>query len=195
MTKRTTSQNPAAADDRLRRDSSPDTRGERGIVEDAMRVNETGLVDDVSDLHALIASEFEQVALPSPPPIPGWHLCWLTTGSQYDTLAKRQRLGYTPVNASELPGFDPGGMNSAAFEGAVTCNEMVLFKIPEARYQAIMTYFHHSKPLQEEEAIYAKIEELQGDTAHGGKTLAKPEEGFTQLNRNIERARRGVPTF
>lgn len=193
MTKNT--QNTAAADDRLRRGSAPEVRGDRGVTEDAMRANETGLSEDVSSLHALIASEFEQTALPAPPPIPGWHLCWLTTGSQYDTLAKRQRLGYQPVNASELPGFDPGGMNSAAFEGAVTCNEMVLFKIPESRYQAIMAYFHHSKPLEEEEAIYAKIEELQGESEHRGKTLATPEEGFTQLNRNIERARRGVPTF
>ncbi len=188
-------QNLSAADDRLRRGSAPEMRGDRGVAEDAMRTDETGLTESHSDLYKLIESEFDQTALPTPPALPGWHLCWLTTGSQYDTLAKRQRLGYTPVNASELPGFEPGGMNSAAFEGAVTCNEMVLFKIPEARYQAIMQYFHHNRPLSEEEAIYAKIEELQGESEHRGKTLATPEEGFTQLNRNIARAKQGLPVF
>jgi hypothetical protein len=189
-------QNPGTrTDDRVRRDTAPTARGDRGIEEDAARANETGLVHDVSELERMLASEFDQVALPTPPHIPGWHTCWLTTGSQYDTVQKRQRLGYVPVKQADVPGFEAGGMTSAQFEGAITCNEMVLFKITEDRYQAIMRMFHHSKPLAEEQSIYEKVvNEQQEDST--GRPLGKLEgDGFTQLGQNIERAKRGVPVF
>jgi hypothetical protein len=38
--------------------------------------------------------------------MPGWHLCWLTTTSAYDTIQKRMRLGYSAVRLG-VPGFDP----------------------------------------------------------------------------------------
>ena len=194
--KRTPKAQAAPADDRLRRDLAPAARGDRGVAEDAARANETGLTLDLDELQAVMASEFDQVALPTAPRIPGWHVCWLTTGSQYDSIQKRQRLGYIPVTAAEVPGFDAGGLKSAAFEGAVTCNEMVLFKIKEERYQAIMQLFHHKRPLDEEEGIYAQILEQTSSQDKSGKTLAKPEgDGFTQLGRNIERAKSGAPVF
>lgn len=190
-----TPKSAASADDRLRRDTAPTVRGDRGI-EDAARTNETGLVNSVEDINALLNSEFDQVALPTPPQMPGWHLCWLTTGSQYDSIQKRQRLGYTPVLASEVPGFDIGGTRSAAFEGAITCNEMVLFKISEERYQAIMAHFHHKRPLEEEESIYDAALKQAEEQDSAGNLLSKPEgDGFTQLGRNIQRAKQIAPTF
>lgn len=187
---------PAAADDRLRRDTAPTVRGDRGISEDAARTNETGLVNSAEDIQSLLQSEFDQVALPTPPQMPGWHTCWLTTGSQYDSIQKRQRLGYVPVLASELPGFDIGGTRSAAFEGAITCNEMVLFKITEDRYQAIMAHFHHNRPLEEETSIYEAALQQSDEKDSSGRQLAKPEgDGFTQLGRNIQRAKQTAPTF
>lgn len=185
----------APADDRLRRDEASHVRGDR-VAEDSARANETGLVDDIGDIEALLDSEFDQVALPTPPQLPGWHLCWLTTGSSYDTVQKRQRLGYIPVVQSDMPNFKTGGMQSAAFEGAITCNEMVLFKIEEARYQAIMRRFHHTRPMEEEEQIYATIEEQTSKADKRGKPLAAVEgEGFDQLEANINRAKRTVPVF
>lgn len=185
-----------AADDRLRRDEAPMTRGDRGAVDGAARENETGLIDDMSELQALLASEFEQVALPTPPRIPGWHTCWLTTTSTYDSIQKRQRLGYVPVVASEVKGFETGGAASAAFEGAITCNEMILFKIKEERYQAIMRLFHHQRPLEEEESIYERIKSQTSEEDRSGRSLGKVEgDGFTQLGQNISRAKQGVPVF
>jgi len=186
----------SGADDRLRRDNAPTVRGERGADEDTARTNETGLVEDISELNKLLASEFDQVALPTPPQIPGWHLCWLTTGSTYDSVQKRQRLGYVPVVASDVPGFETGGAASAQFEGAITCNEMVLFKISEPRYQAIMRMFHHQRPLDEENSIYERIQATTSEEDSSGRRLGQPEgDGFTQLGKNIERASQGAPVF
>lgn len=186
----------AAADDRVRRDSAPAARGERGVAEDAARANETGLVMDVSELEKMLTSEFDQVALPTPPQIPGWHLCWLTTGSQYDSVQKRQRLGYLPVTQSELPHFETAGAASAQFEGAITCNEMVLFKIRSEAYQAIMQHFHHKRPLAEEQSIYEKIAAKASEEDSSGKPLGVPEgTGFTELGKAVERAQVVMPTF
>jgi hypothetical protein len=187
---------PQVNDDRLRRSSAPTVRGDRGISEDAARTNETGLTNDLSDLHSLLASEFDQVALPIPPHMPGWHLCWLTTGSTYDSVQKRMRLGYIPVTAADVPGFDTGGQASAQFGGAITCNEMVLFKIQNDRYQAIMSTFHHKRPMDEENSIYSKVKELTGEEDSSGRSLAKPEgDGFDQLAKNVERAQTIRPSF
>jgi len=186
----------AKSDDRLRRNNAPTVRGERGVVEDTARTNETGLVEDISELNQLLANEFDQVALPAPPQIPGWHLCWLTTGSTYDSVQKRQRLGYIPVVASDVPGFETGGAASAQFEGAITCNEMVLFKITERRYQAIMQMFHHQRPLDEENSIYERAMSAASEEDSSGRQLGKPEgDGFTQLGENIKRAQQGAPLF
>jgi hypothetical protein len=183
------------ADDRIRRDNSPQTRGDKN-VEDVSRSNETGLTDNLEDIEKMLASEFDQVALPTPPRIPGWHLCWLTTGSQYDSVQKRQRLGYIPVTASEVPSFETGGAASAQFEGAITCNEMVLFKIRDDRYQAIMKMFHHTRPLNEEQSIYERAMAQTGEEDSSGRRLGQTEgDGFTQLGKNIAVAQQGAPTF
>ena len=186
----------APADDRLRRDLAPAARGDRGIAEDAARADETGLAYSLSEMEALLTSEFEQVALPAPPSIPGWHVCWLTTGSQYDTVQKRQRLGYVPVTSAELPEFNTGGLKSAAFDGAITCNEMVLFKIRQERYQMIMQLFHHRRPLEEEASIYQKVQSLEESSPRPARPEEKdPADGYTQLGKNIQRATHGAPVF
>lgn len=187
---------PKVTDDRLRRNTAPTVRGDRGVSEDAARTNETGLTNDLSDLHNLLASEFDQVALPTPPHMPGWHLCWLTTGSTYDSVQKRMRLGYIPVVAADVPGFETGGQASAQFGGAISCNEMVLFKIQNDRYQAIMSMFHHQRPMAEEDSIYSKVKELTGEEDSSGRQLAKQEgDGFDQLAKNLARAQSTRPTF
>ena len=62
-------------------------------------------------------------ALPDIPEgtIPGFHLCWLSTTNNYDSIDKRMALGYEPVKAAELgKGFEAlGKMSSGKFEGCV----------------------------------------------------------------------------
>lgn len=187
----------AAQDERLVRSSEPDVRGDRGEHETSVRND--GL-DGLSqaELDQLVASEFDQTALPNAPMIPGHHLVWLTTQSKYDTLQKRERLGYRPVRQSEVPGFDASnGVDVASKDGNVTCNEMILYKIREDMYQAIMRHFHHKRPMDEEAGIVDSIkarEQQERDSA--GKSLARVEgEGLTELEAGVNFARQISPTF
>ena len=99
--------------------------------------------------------------------IPGFHLCWLSTTNTYDSIDKRMALGYEPVKASELGiGFEGlGKMSSGKFEGCVSCNEMVLFKLPEDVYQEVMRMLHLEDPLEHQKNITANVR----DTAQGNK--------------------------
>lgn len=193
------STDPSEQDARLVRSAAPDVRGDRDGASLASRDEAVESLSD-AELDALVQSEYEQTALPNAPLIPGFHLCWLTTMSKYDTPAKRERLGYRPVRYSEVPGFDPSnGATVAEPNGVVTCNEMVLYKIPEARYQAIMRYFHHKRPADEEESIVNKAKATAGKDGKG-KTLLQDgdeEEGGTlqHLEESVARARRVNPTF
>ena len=47
------------------------------------------------------SEEMTQSALPKLDPLPGWHLCWLSTTNSYDSIDKRMRLGYVPVKSDE----------------------------------------------------------------------------------------------
>jgi hypothetical protein len=108
-------------------------------------------------------------ALPDLPEgiIPGFHLCWLSTTNNYDSIDKRMALGYEPVKAAELgKGFETlGKMSSGKFEGCVSCNEMVLFKLPEDIYQEVMRMLHLEDPLEHQRNITAQVR----DTAQGNK--------------------------
>jgi hypothetical protein len=167
-------------DERLTRSGAPEVRGDYSIRQDAERAQMPNLSDD--ELEQLIQSEYENSGLASPPPIPGFHLCWLTTSSQYDTIQRRQRVGYQPVMRSEMPGFDPS--NGAAlenYEGMVTCNELILHKIEVRRYQVMMNMFHHKKPLATESTILKAIKD--GDAKAEG---VNDDSGISTLERSVK---------
>lgn len=190
----TTKPKAAPGDDRLRRDTSPEVRGARGVYEDAERANPSALLSQ-TDLEQIIESEFDQSALPTAPLLPGWHIVWLTTQSQYDSIQKRERLGYRPVLREEMPHFDPAnGQRLGNLENFITCNEMVLYKIEEARYQAIMRHFHHKKPMQEEASIADSIKANQRQDS-SGKDLGTAEAGMQDLETGVQYAARQNPVF
>lgn len=90
--------------DRTVREADPEAvRGDRD-VEDVERQQDSALLSE-QEFNDLIRSEFDDVRLPNPPKIAGWHLCWLTSQSQNDPIDKRMRLGYVPVRPHELPGL------------------------------------------------------------------------------------------
>jgi hypothetical protein len=78
--------------------------------------------------------EWTQSALPNAPDIPGWHLCWLSTTNSYDGIDKRIRLGYVPVKAEDVKGFENYRVKAGEHVGYIACNEMLLFKIPMDQY-------------------------------------------------------------
>ena len=133
------------------------------------------------------SDEWTQSALPKVPDIPGWHLCWLSTTNGYDSIDKRMRLGYVPVRADELPGFDNYRVKAGEDVGFIACNEMRLYKLPMEVYQEVMTQMHHEAPMEEADKVQIQISQLQGNRDSSGKSLGSVEgEGFGNLNRNVQ---------
>jgi hypothetical protein len=132
------------------------------------------------------SDEWTQSALPKVPDIPGWHICWLSTTNGYDSIDKRMRLGYVPVKADELPGFDNYRVKAGEDIGFIACNEMRLYKLPMEVYQEVMTQMHHDAPNEESDKVQVQVEQLQGNRDSSGRSLGSVEgEGFGNLNRNV----------
>ena len=132
------------------------------------------------------SDEWTQSALPKLPEMPGWHLCWLSTTNSYDSIDKRMRLGYVPVRADEIRGFDNFRVKAGEHEGFVACNEMLLFKLPMEIYQDVMLQMHHEAPMDEADKIRVQVEQLQGQRDSSGKSLGRVEgEGFGDIDRNV----------
>ena len=133
--------------------------------------------------------EFVQEALPTPPNTPGWHYCWLSTTNQYDSIHKRMRMGYEPVKADDLPEFKHLVNKSAEYEGCISVNEMLLFKLPQEVYQEMMEEYHFNMPLEEEERIRQNA--LPSERDSNGRQLGSVEgEGFSNIANRSQ-----VPTF
>ena len=133
------------------------------------------------------SDEWTQSALPKVPEIPGWHLCWLSTTNSYDSIDKRMRLGYVPVKAEELSGFDNYRVKAGEDIGFIACNEMRLYKLPMEVYQEVMTQMHHDAPNEESDKVQVQVEQLQGNRDSSGRSLGSVEgEGFGNLNRNVQ---------
>lgn len=175
-------------DERLKKSSGPATRADRSAA-DQEREGKDGTVMSVEERRRLMRSEWAQEVLPTPPSIPGWHFCWLSTTNSSDPIYKRIQKGYEPVKAPEIPGFMQFRVDQGEFEGCVACNEMLLFKIPEELYQDVMSYFHHELPHNEEEMLRANAEKVVSGSDSNGRELGEVE-GFSSLGRKAR-----IPTF
>jgi len=129
------------------------------------------------------SEEWTQSALPKLPNMDGWHLCWLSTTNTYDSIDKRIRLGYVPVKSEELPGYEDYRVKSGEHVGYISCNEMLLFKLPMDIYQEVMTHMHHDKPREEADKIRVQLESLQGKRDSNGRSLVNVEgEGIGSID-------------
>ena len=137
--------------------------------------------------------KWQNSALPDLPAgaIPGFHLCWLSTTNNYDSIDKRMALGYEPVKASELgKGFENlGKMSSGKFEGCVSCNEMVLFKLPEEIYQEVMRMMHLEDPLEYQRNITATVRSTAQE-GKGGRSIL--EGGILEMEKEANKASSNV---
>ena len=120
-------------------------------------------------------NEFQQVALPTMPDIPGFHLCFLATNSQYDPIHRRFSLGYTPVRADEMPGYDMYRVKDGDHSGYIMVNEMLLCKMPMDVYQDIMLEQHHYAPMDESDKIRVDQEQIVGAKNRAGKAMGSIE--------------------
>jgi len=129
------------------------------------------------------SEEWTQSALPKLPNMDGWHLCWLSTTNSYDSIDKRIRLGYVPVKSEELPGYEDYRVKSGEHVGYISCNEMLLFKLPMDIFQDYMTEMHHDRPRDEADKVRVQLESLQGQRDSNGKSLVNVEgEGLGSLD-------------
>jgi hypothetical protein len=147
--------------------------------------------EDISKRERLEAfrDKWANNALPDIPEnaIPGFHLCWLSTTNNYDSIDKRMALGYEPVKAGELgKGFEAlGKMSSGKFEGCVSCNEMVLFKLPEEIYQEVMRMMHLEDPLEHQRNITSAVRGTAQE-GKGGRSLL--EGGLLEMEKETAKA-------
>jgi len=174
-------------DNRLKKNT---TAGRESRGGDDTRANPADSMASSEERRRMFRDEFAQEALPNAPEIPGFHCCWLSTTHQYDPIHKRMRIGYTPVKADEVPGFENFRVKAGEMEGFVACNEMVLYKLPMEIYQEYMAEVHHYAPLDEQEKIKVQQDQLLNARDSNGRALGQVE--GDGMNFDLTRS---VPTF
>lgn len=149
-------------DARLGSKARRDRRDDRNRSEDARTL------DDQERLDEFRLSLYQSI-LPNLPKIKGYHVCWLTTTNQGDSIPARMRLGYVPIRPAEVPGFESMSIKSAAYGNVIAVNEMLAFKLPLRLYQLYMKEAHHDQPLAEEEKLTDAIESMKEEMAKKAK--------------------------
>jgi len=114
-------------------------------------------------------------ALPDIPKIPGYHVCWLTTTNQRDSIQRRTQLGYEPVRPEDAPGLEFATVNSGEMAGLISVNEMVAYKLPDRLYQAFMKEAHYSAPLREEQKLADTADQIRQEAERSGSRIIEGE--------------------
>jgi len=136
------------SDERLKK--SADVREGRAATDRPVAENRA-ISDD--ERVEMFRQQFFQSALPDLPPIPGWHMCWLTTTNPRDSIHVRMRLGYEPVKPEDIPGWEHVSVKTGEYAGFIGVNEMLAFKLPMSLYEKYMREAHHDAPNREEEKL------------------------------------------
>ena len=159
---------------RLKKSLNAGGRNDRAS-EDASRASPEDKFISTQERRKMWSEEWTQSALPKLPEFNGWHLCWLSTSNSYDSIDKRIRLGYVPVKSEELPGYEDYRVKAGEHVGYISCNEMLLFKLPMDVFQEIMLHHHYDQPREEAEKLRVQLESLQGQRDSNGKRLVDVE--------------------
>lgn len=126
------------------------------VDEDRPETEDRTKTDKLRLAERLAMLESVDTVLPTPPILPGFHTCWLTTTNPNDSLERRFQLGYELVKPEEIRGrmaFATQKSGESTSADRVTINEMVLAKLPEELYLAYLKHSHHTRPLEQENAI------------------------------------------
>ena len=172
---------------RLKKSLNAGGRNDRASEDASRRAPEDKFISN-QERRKMWSEEWTQSALPKLPEIDGWHLCWLSTTNSYDSIDKRIRLGYVPVKSEEIPGYEDYRVKAGEHVGYISCNEMLLFKLPMDIYQEVMTYHHHDQPREEAEKIRVQVANLQGQRDSNGRSLVNVEgEGIGSIEQQPNR--------
>lgn len=171
---------------------------------DAAREDPRTEIEDEDREASLLASDrvlidefldsFGKESLPRLPNAdPKFHYCWLTTTNPRDPVIGRLRLGYELVKTTEFPELHGYHIMSGTHAGSIGVNEMLLAKLPMARYQRLMSVVHHDRPRQEEAGIKARVNAITADVnaRRGIANVATLEPGY----KTVEDTRRQPRAF
>jgi hypothetical protein len=170
---------PNDRDDRLSNRGQSDSKQGREATD--RPATENRVANDQSRLDAFRNSFFSS-ALPDLPPIPGYHVCWLTTTNPRDPIHARVRLGYEPIKATEIQGWDHAALKGGDWSGYIGVNEMVAFKLPIHLYQMYMNEAHHVQPNEEEGKLRSVLEVIANEAKSKGADV-EVGDGSAELGR------------
>ena len=171
-------------DSRLKKSLSAGGRENRASLDKSREAPEDNFVS-ADERRKMWKDEWTQSALPAVPEMKGWHLCWLSTTNSYDSIDKRIRLGYVPVRAEEVPGMENNKVKAGEHTGFISCNEMLLYKIPMDVYQDVMAHFHHEAPLDEANKIRSQAESVGGRDSKGRQLGSFEGDGLDNIDKPI----------
>lgn len=176
-------------EDRLRNTGSTD-RDAREMID--RPITENRELSDAERIEMFRMASFQHV-LPDIPKIPGYHVCWISTTSQNDTLHYRMRLGYEFITRADIPGwdFDMNSLKTGEHAGKIGINEMVAMKLKDSLYQAYMMENHHNKPAAEDTKLVANVEDMK-QQAKQTKTYIEAFDGQDEI---VESSKRKTPRF
>jgi len=161
-------------DDRIRKNSGAGRQNRAAV--DKSRASADDALASAPTRRRRFQSEFTQEALPKVVGDPNWHYCWLSTTNQYDTIHSRMRLGYQAVLCDELEGMEHLKVKEGEHVGHISCNEMILYKLPMDIYQDYMAEKHHYQPMEEAGKIRVQQEQLLNSARDSnGKSLIRAE--------------------
>ena len=173
-----------------RRKKSPSKARQPRAASNRKSANQVRVLSDEERLDEFRKSFFQSV-LPDLPPMPGYHVCWLTTTNPRDSIPGRVRLGYEPVKSEDIPGWEHATMKTGDYAGCIGVNEMIAFKLPMNLYEAYMREAHHTQPLYEEEKLSSVLDVIREEASMAAKSGARGikfeiEEGMAELGQDLE---------
>jgi hypothetical protein len=84
-----------------------------------------------------------------------------------------------------MAGFDNYKVKAGEHVGYISCNEMLLFKLPMDVYQDVMAQLHFEAPQEEADKVRVQLENLQGQRDSSGKSLVRLEgEGMGRFDQS-----------
>jgi len=167
-----------ANDDRLKKEVGVASRRSRAM--DDRTVTEDREMTEDDRLEMFRMQLFANV-LPDLPDIPGYHMCWLSTTNGSDPIARRIRLGYTPVRSEDIPGFEYASQKTGEWAGCVGINEMLAFKLPLSLYEKFMQEAHHNAPNREEGKLADTANFLRDQLRSAGSAIYEGD-GMQELH-------------
>lgn len=128
------------------------------------------------DRLAMFRMQLYNDALPNIPDIPGYHVCWLTTTNNGDTIQHRLRLGYELIRAEDAPGMELVTMQTGEYAGCVAVKEMIAAKLPLSLYYRYMQEAHHDAPMREENKLEETAQMMREQAERSGGRLVVDED-------------------